>query len=154
MTSEFMGTATQIRAYRVRAGKSPEEAAARLGINDAWYYDLEHDDAELESTLTLFQAMDLASFLNVRLRDLLGGAAWPGEAVPLAAVPSLIAAHVACRGISNDQFEEEVGWEIRELMDSPLKAAAESPIVLLQAVADRLGIDWRSMVPDEESDVG
>ena len=90
-------------------------------------------------------------FLSVRLRDLLGDAEWPGEVVPLTDLPSRIAAHVASHGISIDQFEEEVGWALCEFLQSPVKVAAESPIMFLQAVADHLGINWRSMVPDEHA---
>ena len=144
-----MGTAAQIRSYRVRAGRSAEDVAARLGLNAAWYHDLEHHDDELASTLTLFQAMELASILGVRLRDLLGETEWPDDVVPIVDLPSHITAHVTRAGISIEQFEEEVGWELGEFLQSPLKVAAESPIVFIQAVATHVGIDWRSVVPDE-----
>jgi transcriptional regulator with XRE-family HTH domain len=144
-----MGTAAQIRSYRVRVGKSAAEVARHLGLNDAWYHDLEHNDDELASTLTLFQAIELASILGVRLRDLVSNAALPDEHIPLAELPSRIKAHVARTGISIEQFEDEVGWEVHEFLQSPLKVAAESPIVFLQAVAEHLAIDWLSLVPDE-----
>ena len=151
MAPDCVGIAAQIRNYRVRAGRSAEEVAARLGLNEAWYYDLEHDDDELASTLTLFQAMELASILGVRLRDLLGDTEWPSEVVPIVDLPAQITAHVTRYGISIEQFEEEVGWELREFLQSPLKVAAESPIMFLQAVAAHVGINWRSVVPDEHA---
>jgi transcriptional regulator with XRE-family HTH domain len=67
-----MRTAAQIRSSRVYAGKSQREVAERLGINDAWYSDLETYDDELVSTLTLFQATELASFVGTTLRTLVG----------------------------------------------------------------------------------
>jgi transcriptional regulator with XRE-family HTH domain len=144
-----MVTAAQIRNHRVRAGKSPAEVARQLGLNDAWYNDLERHDDELVSTLTVFQAIELASALNVRLRDLLGGQALPGEDIPLMDLPARIKAHVARKGMSIEQFEEEVGWELQEFLQSPVKVAAESPIVFLQAVAKPLDVNWLSVVPDE-----
>jgi transcriptional regulator with XRE-family HTH domain len=144
-----MRTATQIRNYRVRAGKSAGEVAQHLGINDAWYSDLEHHDDELASTLTLFQAIELASVLGVRLRDLLSEDALPIEDVSLTELPSRINAHVARKGISIELFEEEVGWELHEFLQAPVKVAAESPIIFLQAVAGCLGINWLSTVPDD-----
>jgi transcriptional regulator with XRE-family HTH domain len=146
-----MGTAAQIRSYRVRAGKSPGEVAERLGLNAAWYGDLEQHDDELASTLTLFQAMELASILGVRLRDLLSDRAPPDESISLVDLPSRIAAHVAREGISIEQFEDEVGWELREFMTSPIKGAAELPILFLQAISAPLGINWLSLVPDEHA---
>lgn len=124
--------------------------AQLLGLNDAWYDDLEQHDGELVSTLTLFQAMQLASILGVRLHELLGEAPVAGERLPLVAVPDCIAAHAAREGISMEQFEEQVGWELREFVDAPLKIAAELPIAFLQAVAAGLGINWLSVVTDQD----
>jgi transcriptional regulator with XRE-family HTH domain len=146
-----MGIAAQVRSFRVRAGKSASEVAHHVGLNDAWYHDLEQNDEELASTLTLFQAIELASALGARLHDLVGEAA-PRAAVPLMDLPSLIRAHLARAGISLEELEEQVGWDLQELMQAPLKVAAESPIAFFQAVAGHLGIDWLSLVPDEAAE--
>ena len=147
-----MGIAARIRNHRVRAGKSSSEVAQCLGLNDAWYHDLEHDDAEFASTLTLFQAIELASALGVSLRDLLNEEESVGASIALMDLPKLIEAHVARAGISVEQFEDQLGWELQDFMQSPLKVAAESPILFLQAVAEHLGIDWLSLLPDEHAD--
>ena len=144
-----MGTAAQIRSYRVRAGKSAREVARHLGLNDAWYHDIEHHDDELASTLTLFQALELASVLGVRLRDLLSEDVFPEKSISLAELPSRINAHMASKGISIEQFEEEVGWDLHGVMESPIKAAAESPLIFLQALAEHLRVSWLALVPDE-----
>jgi len=146
-----MGTAAQIRYFRVRAGKPPGEVAKHLGLNEAWYYDLETRDDELASTLTLFQAIELASVLGVRLHDLLSVGALPDEKIPLVDLPSRIKAHLARDGISIDKFEEQVGWELHDFLQSPVKAAAESPIIFLQALSEHLGINWLSVLPDENA---
>ena len=146
-----MGTAALIRNYRVRAGKSRSEVANQLGINDAWYHDLEHHDDELAFTLTLFQAIELASMLGVGLNDLLGQEALPEQRISLTALPARIEAHVARNGISIEQFEAQVGWGLRDLLQSPIKAGAESPIIFFQALAKHLGIDWLSLVPNEHA---
>ncbi len=144
-----MGTAAQIRSYRVRAGKSSSEVAHRVGINEAWYADIEQDDDELASTLTLFQAIELAAALGVGLHDLVGEEG-EREAVPLMELPSLIRGHLERAGMPMQEFEEEVGWDLEEFMQSPLKMAAESPIAFLQAVTGRLGMSWLCLVPGEE----
>jgi transcriptional regulator with XRE-family HTH domain len=144
-----MGTAAQIRNCRVRAGKSASEIAKHLGLNDAWYHDLEDHDDELALTLTLFQAIELASILGVRLRDLLGQESVPNERISLMDLPSRIKAHVAHHEISLQQFEEQVGWDLHDFLESPVKAAAESPIIFLQAIAKHLRINWLSLIPDE-----
>jgi transcriptional regulator with XRE-family HTH domain len=146
-----MGTAAQIRNYRVRAGKSRSEVAKHLGLNDAWYHDLEHQDDELARTLTLFQAIELSAMLGAHLRDLLDQETLPEERISLMALPSRIEAHVAHDGITIAQFEEQLGWQVHDLLQSPAKAAAEYPIIFLQAVAKHLGINWLSLVPDDHA---
>jgi transcriptional regulator with XRE-family HTH domain len=146
-----MGIASQIRTHRVRAGKSASEVADRLGLNAAWYGDLEQHDDELASTLTLFQAMELASMLGVRLGELLSDRVLPSESISLVDLPSRINMHVARESISIEQFEEQIGWELGDFLKSPIKAAAELPIVFLQAISAPLGINWLSLIPNENA---
>ena len=147
-----MGTAARIRYHRVHAGKSPTEVARQLGLNDAWYHDLEHHDGELVSTLTLFQAIELASALGTQLHSLLGEATAPEERIALTDLPQMIRAHLASTRLSIEQFEEQVGWELHDFLESPIKVGAESPIIFLQALAAHLGMNWLSLVPDEHAD--
>ena len=142
-----MDTARQIRDCRVRAGKSAKQVAADLGLNDAWYRDLEQHNDELTTTLTLFQAMHLATLLNVRLRDLLTNEAQTEQNIPLLDLGALIAEHIAREEMSLEAFEEQVGWELKDFLQSPMKAAAEQPIKFLQALSEHLGIDWLSLIP-------
>ncbi len=144
-----MGIAEKIRSARIRAGKSKSEVAKQLGLNAAWYDDLERCDDELAATLTLFQAMALAALLGLRLAELCGDGAPPAEAVPLLDLPARIATHLRNAGLSLQQFEDQVGWELGPFMDSPVKVAAELPLAFLQALAAALGMDWLSLVPDE-----
>lgn len=144
-----MGTSAQIRCNRIRAGKSQAEVAELLGLNDAWYADLERNDDELTSTLTMFQAMELAAILGVSLENLLGEGNAPERHVSIIELPGLINEHLSQAGISIGQFEEKVGWELQEFLDSPVKVAAELPIAFLRALAGHLGINWRCLIPDE-----
>jgi transcriptional regulator with XRE-family HTH domain len=146
-----MGTAAQIRSNRIRTGKSQAEVAEQLGLNDAWYADLERNDDELTSTLTMFQAMELAAILGESLVDLLGDGNAPDRHISIMELPGLINEHVAQAGISIEQFEEKLGWELQEFLDSPFKVAAELPIAFLQALAKYLGINWLNFIPDEEA---
>src|SRR5471032_1305605 len=98
-----MGTAAQIRSRRIRAGKSQNEVAQRLGLDAAWYDDLEHRDDELVSTLTLFQATELASILAVRVPDLLSDGTRPDQRIPLVDLRARINAYLAREGLSIEQ---------------------------------------------------
>jgi transcriptional regulator with XRE-family HTH domain len=143
-----MGTAARIRGLRIRAGKPKSEIAQSLGLNAAWYDDLEQRDDELVTSLTLFQAMELASLLGVKLHDIFEVHSSPDEHIALVDLPARITQHVAREGITVEQLEEKVGWELRRFLESPVQTAAECPIAFLQALAHGLGLDWLSFVPE------
>src|SRR5206468_7299163 len=105
-----MGIAETIRAHRVRAGKSAQQIASDLGINDAWYRDLETYDDEFASTLTLFQAKHLAALLGVRLSDLLVQNEHSGKRVGLLDLPSIVRKHIEVERLSIEEFENLIGW--------------------------------------------
>jgi transcriptional regulator with XRE-family HTH domain len=147
-----MGIAERIRFCRVRAGKSAQQIAADLGVNDAWYCDLESHDDELASTLTLFQAQHLASLLGVRLQDLVAEGTAPSiRKLTLMDLPSMITELASSEGISMAEFENRVGWELQTFLQSPVKVAAESPIMFLQDLSAALGINWLSLLPEEDA---
>jgi len=141
-------TAENIRAARIRSGKSRAEAAVHLALNPAWYDDLEQRDGELAATLTLFQGVALAELFGLRLADLFGETVPAGESVALPDLPDRIRAHVAAAGISLDGFEEQLGWELGPFMEAPVQLSTELPIAFFQALAGALGLHWLLLVPD------
>jgi transcriptional regulator with XRE-family HTH domain len=143
-----MGIAENIRNSRVRAGKTAKAVAAELGLNDAWYADLESRDDELASTLSLFQAMHLASLLGVSLHELIGEPL-PDKRISLLDFSSRLLAHIRTQGKSLEEFESEVGWELQEFLQSPFKSVAELPIAMLRDLSKPLGMSWLSLVPEE-----
>lgn len=144
-----MQTASNIRSARIRAGKSRAEVAAHLALNPAWYDDLEQRDGELAATLTLFQGVALAELFGLRLADLFGETVPAGERVALPDLPERIRAHVAATGVSLDQFERRLGWELAPFMEAPVQLATELPIAFFQALAGNLGLHWLLLVPDD-----
>ncbi len=143
------GIADNIRAARIRAGKSRAEVAAHLALNPAWYDDLEQRDGELAATLTLFQGVALAELFGLRLADLFGETVPPGEPVALPDLPERIRTHVASTGITLEVFEGRLGWELRPFMDAPVQLATELPIAFFQTLAGALGLHWLLLVPDD-----
>jgi DNA-binding XRE family transcriptional regulator len=143
-----MGTAARIRALRIRAGKSKVDIAQSLGLNAAWYDDVEQHDDELFASLTLFQAIQLAALLGVTLHDMLEVRSAPDQRIPLVELPARITQHLEKVGMSVEQLEEKLGWELRGFLAAPLQIAAEFPIAFFQSLADSLGVNWLSFVPE------
>ncbi len=143
-----MGIAARIRAFRVRAGKSQAEMAQSLGLNLAWYADLEARDDELVSTLTMFKAMELASIFGVPLHELLD-APPSAQRISLIDLPDRITAYAGQAGIPMEQLEDQLGRDLGEFLAAPIHSATELPIAFFQALAAVLGINWLALLPDE-----
>ncbi len=148
--NEASGTAERIRTFRIRAGRSKDDVVQRLGLNPAWYEDLERNDAELASTLTLFQTLDLASLLGVHVHELFPNRGAPASRIDLIDLPALVETHLAARGVSLLQLERHAGWPLEDFMRAPVQSAAELPLAFLQSLAATLGFDWLTLVPEAE----
>jgi len=146
-----MGTAETIRAHRVRSGKSAQQVASDLGVNDAWYADLERYDDELASTLTLFQAKHLATILGVQLSDLLVENENSGRKLGLLDLPSIISKHIELEGLSMEEFENLIGWEVKGFLDSPVASAAEMPIAFLRDLSNHLDVSLLSLLIEDHA---
>ena len=146
-----MGTAEKIRAFRVRAGKSAADVTAALGLNEAWYRDLETYDDELASTLTLFQASHLASLLGVRLRDLVDENGSSEQQVDLIELPAFVERYLASEQLSREELENLVGWELQDFLASPVAAAAQMPVAFLRDLSGHLGVSLLSLLPEEDA---
>jgi transcriptional regulator with XRE-family HTH domain len=145
-----MGIAATLRSHRIRSGKSRADLAAELQLNPAWIQDLERRDDELASTLSLFQAMELAAAVGTDLRTLFAVGAPAAQHVSIIELPGLIRALLDREGRAVADLEEELGWEILPLLEAPLQVATEMPLAFLQAVATRLGIPWSALIAEDE----
>jgi transcriptional regulator with XRE-family HTH domain len=146
-----MGTAERIKALRERLGKSDLEMAQLLGLNIYCYGDLEFHDDELVSMITLSQALRLASLLGAKLHDLLGDDATARPIIPISQLPERVRAAMIQTKVSLEEFEDRVGWELREFLDKPVQTATERPVIFLQDLAAQLGLDWLSIVPNDNA---
>ena len=66
------GTAERIQALRLKSGRTEQELAGELGLTINSYSDLEQHDEELESAISIAQALKLANLLHTDLLTLLG----------------------------------------------------------------------------------
>ena len=132
-------------------GKSAQEVAADLGINDAWYADLERYDDELASTLTLFQAKHLATLVSAPLSDLLIENEHCARRVSLLDLPALIRTYIEAEQLSLEEFEDLIGWEVERFLESPVASAAEMPIAFLRDLSNHLDVSLLALLVDERT---
>src|SRR6267154_627371 len=102
-----LGTAERIHALRLKSGRTELELAGELGLTIHSYSDLEQHDGELESSVSIAQALKLAKLLHADLLTLLGETEIPVK-MPIARVRSAL----------NAQLGKSV--EAKELMEDTL----------------------------------
>jgi hypothetical protein len=94
-------------------GKSEAEVAIAAGLNLPSYYDVETDDDELESCLTLDEVSKLCAFLAVDPAWLYTGEKQTTpHPIDLATLSNEVRLFIASRDITVAEFEDQVGYFI------------------------------------------
>ena len=146
VTKEY---AKLIKDLREKAGKSREEMAQSLGISSASYSDLELDDKELLLALSLRTIEKMCDIFGIGLIDLLA------DDKQLFRLPAplsfeqlveMIKVHMAARGMTRQQFEDECDWYLPAHLADP-ETIWNQPVMFLQDVCRCLGLDWLAVVP-------
>jgi len=121
--------------------------AQLLGLEVSSYCDLEQYDDELASSMPLAQATHLALLLGVTLRSLVDPDSDPGSRISIEDLPRRISDHIASEGVSVEDLEERIGWNLRQFLDAPALVAAKQPLMFLRDLATSLNINWLSLLP-------
>ena len=139
------GQAERLTEARKSSGRDPGELAHLLGISYEAYRDLESFDEEIVDTISLRQLVLLAGAVHLDLRSFFGA----GDQIDACAFAELAARLnqlVADGTVTLATLEDEVGWELREVLEKP-DLFEELPAVALADIGGRLGIDWRRFLP-------
>jgi transcriptional regulator with XRE-family HTH domain len=145
-----MRTSARIRALREASGISDIDAARRTGLTIHEYGDLESYDDELESVVSLATVRALAKCFGVSVAKLVTGGETDGRIVPAQSLPELVRVKMNSEGIDLEAFEDRVGWELREFMQSPEAVTEARPLMFLRAVAEAVGIQFEQTLTEIE----
>jgi transcriptional regulator with XRE-family HTH domain len=137
--------AERLTEARKSSGRDPGELAHLLGISYEAYRDLESFDEEIVDTISFRQLVLLAGAVNLDLRSFFG-AGDQMEARAFADLAGRLNQLVADGAFTLAALEDEVGWELREVLEKP-NLFEELPAVALADIGGRFGIDWRSFLP-------
>lgn len=141
----------RLKALRERAGRSVPQIAQETGLSAALLYDLEATD-DLYDTVSLDEINRLARALGVKPSMLFNDA--PSSALSRRSgrqrLPSLLLKYLAVKQLSIEQFEERVGYEVRQVLSNP-GAVRDWNAACLMAVASELGLCWLEYLEDVTS---
>jgi transcriptional regulator with XRE-family HTH domain len=137
-----MGIADRIGALRLESGRSELELANELGLTVDGYCDLEQQDSELESVLSIAQALKLAQLLGTNLLGLLGEAEQPLK-VPIARVRSALAAHLGSSAEAKEALEDEIDWDVGPFLEGSGEWTSVYTIEFIKKLAMAIEVDWQ-----------
>jgi transcriptional regulator with XRE-family HTH domain len=143
---ESIQTAERLKTARIAARLQVADMACQLGVSLAEYGDMESFDDELWTCVRLETLERLAALLRVQTLWLLAGTERTGNQWTFAELSVFITEFLKREHVALTDFEERVGWLIRDALTTP-KSIGHWNIVQLMDVTNGLGLDWRSALP-------
>jgi transcriptional regulator with XRE-family HTH domain len=136
------GIADRIGALRLEAGRSELDLANELGLTLRGYCDLEQDDSEIESVLSIAQVLKLAKLLGTNVMGLLGEAE-PSIKGPIARVRSALAAHLGNSAEAREALEDVIDWDLEPFLEGSDDWVSVYTIGFTKKLAEAIEVDWQ-----------
>jgi len=130
---------TILKQLRESSSFSPEQLAAIAGLNIDWYRDLENDEGELTSNVSLGSIVRVAKALGVKPSTLFGEQST--GIVSLERLATLVRERVKSSGKSLPDFEAEIGWGVAAALNDSA-AFREFNVDGLRAYCEAVDVAW------------
>ena len=140
-----IGTAERIHALRLKLGRSEQELAGALGVTIQSYRDLEQHDDELESSVSIAQALKLADLLQTNLLTLMGETEIPVK-MPIARVRSALNAQLGKSAEAKELMEETLNWDLGPFLEGSEEWATVYTIDFVRQLATAIEVDWQVLL--------
>jgi transcriptional regulator with XRE-family HTH domain len=137
-----MGIADRIGALRLKAGRSEPELANELGLTIHGHCNLEQDDSEIESVLSIAQVLTLAKLLGMDVMGLLGEAEQSMK-VQIARVRSTLAAHLGNSAEAREALEDVIDWDLGPFLEGSDEWVSVYTIGFIKKLAVAIEVDWQ-----------
>jgi transcriptional regulator with XRE-family HTH domain len=140
-----IGTAERIQAIRLKAGRTERELAAELGLTIDSYADLEQHDEELESAVSIAQALKLAKLLDTDLLTLLGETEIPVR-MPIARVRAALAAQLGNSPERKELMEDTLNWDLGPFLEGSKEWTSVYTIDFVRQLGIAIEVDWQVLL--------
>jgi transcriptional regulator with XRE-family HTH domain len=144
MTAE-VGTAERIQALRVKSGRTEQELASELGLTIHSYSDLERHDEELESAVSIAQALKLAKLLDTDLLALLGETEIPVK-MPIGRVRAALSAQFGNSAEAKELLEDTLNWDLGPFLEGSEEWTTVYTIEFVRQLATAIEVDWQVLL--------
>jgi transcriptional regulator with XRE-family HTH domain len=140
-----MGTAERIQALRLKSGRTEQELAGELGLTIHSYCDLEQHDEEIESAVSIAQALKLANLLHTELLTLLGETEIPVK-MPIARVRSALNAQLGNSAEAKELMEDAINWDLGPFLEGSDEWTTVYTIDFVRQLAIAIEVDWQVLL--------
>jgi transcriptional regulator with XRE-family HTH domain len=140
-----IGTAERIQTLRVKSGRTEQELATELGLTIHSYRDLEQHDEELESAVSMAQALKLAKLLDTDLLALLGETEIPVK-MPIARVRSALNAQLGNSAEARELMEDTINWDLGPFLEGSDEWTTVYTIDFVRQLAIAIEVDWQVLL--------
>jgi len=139
------GTAERIQALRLKSGRTEQELASDLGLTIHSYSDLEQHDEELESAVSIAQALKLANLLHTDLLVLLGETEIPVK-MPIARVRSALNAQLGNSAEAKELMEDTLNWDLGPFLEGSDEWTTVYTLDFVRQLAIAIEVDWQVLL--------
>ncbi len=139
-------TADRIKELRLKSGRTESELADALGLTTDAYADLERYDSEIDSTLSISQALQLADLLGAPIVELLGEGDAHAAAVSIATVRAALATQIAHSPDAREALEDAIDWDLGPFLEAPREWTTVYTLDFLRRLAALVDLDWRRLL--------
>ena len=139
------GTAERIQVLRLKSGRTEQELAGELGLTIHSYSDLEQHDEELESAVSIAQALKLAKLLDTDLLTLLGETEIPAK-MPIARVRSALNAQLGKSAQAKELMEDTINWDLGPFLEGSDEWTTVYTIDFVRQLAIAIEVDWQVLL--------
>ena len=140
-----IGTAERLQLLRLKSGRTEQELAGDLGLTLHSYSDLEQHDEELESAVSIAQALRLAKLLDTDLLTLLGETEIPVK-MPIARVRSALNAQLGNSAEARELMEDTINWDLGPFLEGSDEWTTVYTIDFVRQLAIAIEVDWQVLL--------
>jgi transcriptional regulator with XRE-family HTH domain len=142
---EHLSTPERIRALRLKSGRSESDMATELGMTAAGYEGLELHDGELESGVSIAQAVKLAGLLQADLLALMGEIENPVK-MPIARVRAALNTQLGHSAEAREGLEDLLDWDLGPFLEGSDQWTHVYTIEFVRRLATAIEIDWQVLL--------
>jgi transcriptional regulator with XRE-family HTH domain len=141
-----MAIADRIRDLRGKSGRTERELADALGLTIEGYRDLEQYDDELETTISIAQAVILARLLGTNLLEMIGESAASTQ-IQISAIRAGMVAELGRSPGAREELEDLIDWDLGPFLEGADQWMTVYTLDFIKSLSTAIGLNYGEVLP-------